>query len=116
MTPTDRDRDMAEAQEAIGHVIDEFVEAAIRNKDGLPDFWHENDMTERLAEALVPLWISCPNLPPLFDVDDWLWVAQSIGYVDWTDHDFEVRHRMDQIIAKIIEYRAEDVSQRRGNE
>ena len=42
-------------QESIGEAINEFVEFAIRNRDGLPDFWCENNTTERLAEHLVPL-------------------------------------------------------------
>lgn len=52
------------------------------------------------------------NLPPLFEDDDWLWVAQSLGYVDYGS--FEARHRMDRIIARILEYRAEDVRKERG--
>lgn len=59
-----------------------------------------------------------PNLPPLFEDDDWLWVAQSLGHVQFSasclPDRFEARHRMDRIIAKILEYRIEDVRREHG--
>lgn len=101
--PLDCDREM-EAEMGLGDAVE----------------WHRQQtgtfvpIASWLAHARAKGAASRPNLPALFEDDDWLWVAQSLGYVDWTDHDFEVRHRMDQIIAKILEYRAEDVRKASG--
>lgn len=96
--PTERDREMAQQI-----VADMFA--------------HNGDSREAHIDAVIPYIIAAravSRLPPLFEPDDWLWVAQSLGYVPFSvdDAGFAERHRMDQIIAKILEYRAEDV--RRG--
>lgn len=98
--PTNRDREMAEW---------------LADRAGLPA---AGRATERRAwvKAALECFVAHPNLPPLFEVDDWLWVAQSLGYVPFSgDHaGFAERQRMDRIIAKILEYRAEDVRRGRG--
>jgi hypothetical protein len=40
-------------ERSLAEDIDAFVEEAIRNDDGVPDLWDENDTTDRLARFLI---------------------------------------------------------------
>ena len=93
--PTDRDREMADSAVNKGWVGFQYRRDAV---------------VAAVADAIADAKAGKPNLPPLFEDDDWLWVAKSLGYVSFSGDDagFAERHRMDRIIAKILEYRAED--------
>lgn len=108
--PTDRDRELAATAHWEAH-----LRAA--ELDQIPRPWRRQlgfmreECLKAISSARSEGAASRPNLPPLFEADDWLWVIQSLGYVRFEGDggDFEARHRMDRIIAKLLDYRAEDV-------
>lgn len=108
------------------------IETTERVARALHDDFHKDTMARRQGDTAEEMWDREPDkdvwldsaraaigavrkpterhLPPLFAGDDWLWVIQTL------DHAFsqengggDARRRMDRIVRRLLDYRAEDL-------
>lgn len=91
--PAERDREMARQL---------YVLAS-----AMPRYEVEAEINKQLTTARIEGHASRPNLPPLFEPDDWLWVIQSLGYVNFACDD---DRRMTRIVGKLFDYHSQDLA------